>query len=413
MNAHEHAIAPDHKPSNPIVWGAYLACSWTWCIGMFMPALLLRDFGWLGYLVFSIPNVLGAAAMGWVLTSRKQSEDFVTRHPQAIWWFSAVTIAFHVFWILWVFVYLRMALPMSQNASYGLIGAFIAFWLVTKRSSYFKRLPQLSVVLWILSFLVLIATFVTPDLAPIVSGFHEANPSSAMGLFLIPLSMFGFLLCPYLDITFHHARQQLDTRLRGRIGFTIGFVIMFASMIALTTQYAPMLIDALDNGTIANPTQTPWLGGVLLAHILFQWVFTMQVHMDRVKSLPTDKVPEYRYLIGIGLLAGLVGFFIDKVPAYAGMNAGEIVYRCFMGAYGLVFPTYVLYRAVLARKGAKPMPMTSVWGAIILVSPMFWMGFIEGQSVWLLTGMGMVLMIAGIGWVNRRQGVAGTQQTSR
>lgn len=409
MNAHEHAIAPDHKPSNPIVWGAYLACSWTWCIGMFMPALLLRDFGWLGYLVFAIPNVLGAAAMGWVLTSRKQSEDFVSKHPQAIWWFSVVTIAFHVFWILWVFEYLRMALPMTQNASYGLIAAFIAFWLVTKRSGYFKRMPQLSVVLWVLSFLVLVSTFVTPDLGPISDRFHDSHPSNAMGLFLIPLSTFGFLLCPYLDITFHHARQQLDTKQRGRIGFTIGFVIMFASMIVLTTRYAPMMIDALDNGTVANATQTPWIGAVLLGHILFQWVFTVQVHMDRAKTLPAGRVPEYKYLIGIGLLAGLVGFFAKNIPDYAGMNAGEIIYRCFMGAYGLVFPTYVLYRAVLARKGTKPMPMGAVWGAIILATPMFWMGFIEGESVWLLTGMALVLMIAGIGVVNRRQGLAGTR----
>lgn len=406
MNAHEHAIAPDHKPSNPIVWGAYLACSWTWCIGMFMPALLLRDFGWLGFVVFAVPNVLGAAAMGWVLASREQSEDFVARHPQAIWWFSVVTIAFHVFWVLWVFEYLRMALPMTKNASYGLIASFIAFWLVSKRSSYFNRMPQLGTVLWILSFLVLVATFVLPDLQPISDQFHEAHPSTPKALFLLPLSVFGFLLCPYLDITFHHARQQLDTKARGRIGFTVGFGIMFAAMILLTTRYAPMTVDALTSGTIANPTQTPWIGAALLGHILFQWVFTVQVHMDRVKALPIERVPAYRYLIGLGLLAGLVGFYANKLPDYAGMNAGEIFYRCFMGAYGLVFPTYVLYRAVLARKGAKPMSMGAVWGAILLATPMFWMGFIEGDLPWLITGMGVVLMIAGIGLVNRRQSIA-------
>lgn len=412
MNAHEHAIAPDHKPSNPFVWGAYLACSWTWCIGMFMPALLLRDSGWLGYAVFAIPNVLGAGAMGWVLTSGKQSTDFVSRHPAAIWWFSAVTIAFHVFWILWVFIYLRMALPLTQNASYGVIAAFIAFWLLSKRSGYFKRMPQLGTSLWTFSALALIATFVTPDIGPIVKEFSAAHPSSASALALLPLSVFGFLLCPYLDITFHHARQQLDTKQRGRIGFTLGFGVMFASMIVLTTRYAPMVIEALDNGTVANPTQTAWLPGLLLAHILFQWVFTVQVHMDRVKALPVDRVPAYRYLIALGLLAGLVGFLAKDIPDYAGMNFGEVVYRCFMGAYGLVFPTYVLYRCVLARKGAKPMPMGAVWLAIVAATPMFWMGFIEGRSVWMVAGMALVLMIAGIGWVNRRQGPSSTPSDS-
>ncbi len=402
MNAHEHAIAPEHTPSNPIVWGAYLACSWTWCIGMFLPALLMRDSGWLGFVVFAVPNVIGAAAMGWVIKSREQSEAFVRQHPRAIWWFSVVTIAFHVFWVLWVFLYLRMALPMTKNASYGVIAAFIAFWLVSKRSSYFNRMPQLGTVLWVLSFAVLIATFVLPDLGPIVARFSETHPSRASALFLAPISIFGFLLCPYLDITFHHARQQLATKQRGRIGFTLGFGIMFALMIVLTTRYAPLLVDAMQgHQTIALPT--PWLGAALLGHILFQWVFTVQIHLDRVKSLPIGRVPAYRVIIGLGLLAGLVGFFADKIPSYHGMLGGEVIYRCFIGAYGLVFPCYMLYRVVIARDGAKPMSFTAMWTAIILATPMFWMGFIEGDSMWLVTGMGVVLMIAGVGAVNRRQ----------
>ncbi|MFG0246023.1 MAG: hypothetical protein ACF8MF_08260 [Phycisphaerales bacterium JB052] len=405
--AHEHAVAPEHKPSNPIVWGAYLACSWTWCIGMFLPVLLLRDFGWLGFLVFAVPNVIGAAAMGWVLKSRGESETFVLKHAKAVWCFSAVTLAFHVFWVLWIFQYLRMGLYMSQNASYGVLAAFIAFWLVTKRSSYFKRMPQLATALWIFSALVLVATFVTPDLGPINQRFHKAHPSNAMGLFLLPISTFGFLLCPYLDVTFHHARQQLGNKQRGRIGFTVGFMVMFALMIVLTTRYAPMINDAL-NGQRANPTQTTWIGAVLLAHILFQWVFTVQVHLDRVKAMPIKSVPPYNMLIGVALLAGLIGFFATNLPSIAGLSGGEIVYRCFIGAYGLVFPTYVLYRAVLARNGARPMSMVAVWGAIVLATPMFWLGFMQGESVWLAPGMGIVLMIAAIGIVNRKQGVTGS-----
>ncbi len=406
MNAHEHALAPEHKPSNPIVWGAYLACSWTWCIGMFMPALLLRDFGWLGFVVFAVPNIIGAGAMGWVLRSREDSESMVRKHPTAIWWFSAVTLAFHVFWVLWVFRYLRMALPMPQNASYGVLAAFIAFWLVTKRSSYFRRMPQLATALWIISFLVLISTFVLPDLQPISNRFHEQHPSSAMGLFMLPISIFGFMLCPYLDVTFHHARQQLDTRTRGRIGFTLGFGLMFAMMIVLTTRYAPMVLDAM-NGQMTNPTQTKWIGAVLLAHILFQWAFTVQVHLDQVKSLPIEKVPPYRMLIGIALGAGMVGFFAQNLPPFAGLEGGEIVYRSFLGAYGLVFPTYVLYRILMARNGRKPLSIGAMWGAIIVATPMFWMGFMQGESVWLAPGIAIVLLVAGIGVINRTQGVAG------
>lgn len=50
-------------------WAAYLACSWTWCIGMFLPVLLVRDYGVWGFVVFAVPNVVGAGAMGWVLSA--------------------------------------------------------------------------------------------------------------------------------------------------------------------------------------------------------------------------------------------------------------------------------------------------------------------------------------------------------
>ena len=30
-------------------WAIYLGMSWTWCIGMFLPVLLIRDFGPLSF----------------------------------------------------------------------------------------------------------------------------------------------------------------------------------------------------------------------------------------------------------------------------------------------------------------------------------------------------------------------------
>ncbi|MDB5302268.1 MAG: hypothetical protein JWO87_3931, partial [Phycisphaerales bacterium] len=53
---------PDNSRLFALGWGAFLACSWTWCIGMFLPVLLVRDFGEMGWLVFAAPNVVGAAA---------------------------------------------------------------------------------------------------------------------------------------------------------------------------------------------------------------------------------------------------------------------------------------------------------------------------------------------------------------
>src|SRR3954471_24793497 len=59
------------KPTLPFFsalnWAAFLGASWTWCIGMFLPVLLIRDYGPSMWWAFAVPNVIGAAAMGWIL----------------------------------------------------------------------------------------------------------------------------------------------------------------------------------------------------------------------------------------------------------------------------------------------------------------------------------------------------------
>ena len=87
---------------------------------MFLPVLLVRDMGIWGWIVFAVPNVVGAAAMGWVLSRPDQSRQMVRDHLPACAAFSAVTIAFHVFFLLW-FVPRLVGLP----------AAAIAFALVT------------------------------------------------------------------------------------------------------------------------------------------------------------------------------------------------------------------------------------------------------------------------------------------
>jgi len=96
-----------------------------------------------------------------------------------------------------------------------------------------------------------------------------------------------------------------------------------------------------------------------------------------------------------------------KLPAYAGLTGGEIVYRSFMSAYGLVFPTYMLYRVVMDRRGKSILSLRMMWSMIVLAFPMFWMGFIERQAIWLIPGMGVVVLGAIILFVKRPNTVAG------
>src|SRR5688500_16462821 len=80
-----------------IGWALFLAASWTWVIGMFLPVLLVRDFGMWGWIVFAVPNVIGAAAMGWRLRDADASKRFVRGHASACRACSLVTIAYHSF----------------------------------------------------------------------------------------------------------------------------------------------------------------------------------------------------------------------------------------------------------------------------------------------------------------------------
>src|SRR4051812_10077052 len=92
---------PKSAISSPLSWAVFLACSWTWCIGMYLPVLLVRDYGVWGWVVFAVPNVIGAAAMGWVLRDWMRSVRIMAAHAHACIAFSLVTVAFQVYFLEW------------------------------------------------------------------------------------------------------------------------------------------------------------------------------------------------------------------------------------------------------------------------------------------------------------------------
>lgn len=390
-------MSKDQPAGGVLRWGAYLGCSWTWCIGMFLPALLLRDFGLTGYLVFAIPNVIGAALMGWMLRSRTQSESMAEKHATAIGWFSIITIAFHVYWIVWLFSFAQRMLPIPQEYLFGAGAVAVAWTIVTGRGIKAGRESQLGLVVWVMSLCVLIASFVFPDaISPttreIIASVNEKSPIATGAVWMIPVCLLGFGLCPYLDATFHHGRQQLGSQASGRAGFTMGFGIMFASMIVLTYQYSGLIITTL-NGDADSIVIDPLMGAAILAHIMCQWIYTVRVHLARLPMLPGGG-PSMQATYGVAILAGIAALVVPKLASHAGLSAGELVYRCFIGAYGLLFPAYVLFRIVRLRTTEQATPMRWMWLVVGITTPMFWMGFMEGHPFWLVPGAVMVALLA-------------------
>ncbi|HUB27903.1 MAG TPA: hypothetical protein VL992_20935, partial [Tepidisphaeraceae bacterium] len=181
-------------------WAIFLGVSWTWCIGMYLPVILVRDYGIWAFVVFAVPNVVGAAAMAWVLPDAEASREMVTRHRAACECFSIITVAFHLFfylaWIEFFFYWTPVGLP-------NFLGMLFALAVLVGGLRAGNRLAALVVMMGS-------CAAITKLVSAGAISFSLPNYPSTSVANLVPLAMvctFGFLLCPYLDLTFHEARQ--------------------------------------------------------------------------------------------------------------------------------------------------------------------------------------------------------------
>ncbi|MGP1271874.1 MAG: hypothetical protein ACTS22_00925 [Phycisphaerales bacterium] len=383
-------------PARPLAWGAFLGASWTWCIGMYLPILLVRDLGLAGYLVFAIPNVLGAAAMGWVLRSPQASRQLVNNHSTACAWFGVVTIGYHLFWLAWLGVWAITSLPNPVWTAAGLAGVacVLAVLAPAVRRDGPARLTALAVML------ISLAAMVTFLLAPSPAEPTIENRLRSIGmvndaLWMAPVSVLGFLLCPYLDPTFHRARQACDTPAGGRIAFGFGFGVCFALMIVFTLLYAGPIVGFVDGSGgegVAIPTTVAVLLGL---HIAFQWAFTVAVH-NRERRADPVRLPLAPWFL-VGSLALGAGLALLAGHRTLGMAPGEIGYRAFLSFYGLVFPAYAWLNMIdLPRLGLRrptPRSLLITWAAIVLASPFYFVGFMLRDEPWLAVGVGIIILM--------------------
>jgi hypothetical protein len=369
-------------------WGAYLACSWTWCIGMFLPVLLVRDFGIWGFVVFAVPNVVGAAGMGWVLRASSAGEILRT-HASAVRAFSEVTWAFQIYFLLWLIV---------CNSAIGLAAASVAFVLVMVQmfvagygaSAGANR--RWAMFLWLMS-----AGFMAWGLVRGLLGVPHETPQLDPShlVWLSPVCAFGFLLCPYLDITFLLARRSQQAS-GARASFTLGFGLLFAAMIAFTLLYAGRF--AWSGAPVSLLDSTGVVASLIYIHIILQISFTTLVHGSARVAVTGRRGIDLPRGIVIGVLAPLFAIVATwPTRSHSGLSSGEIIYRLFMSFYGLVFPAYVWLCMIPVRgeRGTqKPTraKLTVLGIAVALAAPCFWMGFIERQTWWLGPGLGVVLV---------------------
>ena len=383
------------REAGPIGWAAFLASSWTWCIGMFLPVLMLRDYGGWGWTLFALPNVFGAAAMGWILRDRDASFAVLQAHRPACRWFSIVTITFHAYFAIALLPRLMGDTFIAMAAA--LVPAVTLLW--GRRGARATIAASLVLAVSVLAILAYVA------LQGLV-GLPPPAKSRVDLLWLAPVTVFGFLLAPYLDLTFHRARQS-TTRAGGRTAFGVGFGVFFLLMIVFTVLYAQPLIDALA-GSRRLSVRSDLFVGVLAVHLALQTAFTVVAHAAALND-KRDAGPGWvRAVAGAVVIVALalaLRWVGHQFPVYHGywgqrLDSFELIYRMFMAFYGLVFPAYVWLFMVPAMRRRRAVaahpPRTATlvfFGAVlVLAAPAYWMGFIEGRMVWLLPGLALVML---------------------
>lgn len=388
-------------------WAFFLAVSWTWCIGMFLPVLLIHDMGAWVWLAFALPNVLGAAAMGWVIRRKEDSEALIQSHRLAFMSFSVVTVAFHAMFITWLFgnmpttfisgillvVCVQGILIGGLLRGKAMLLSAVAIWFVSVgvTSYWLYELNQLFE-----------PAFGGDTWLPALDG---ARPTWFMDLvFLVPVMILGFAACPYFDLTFHRAASNLDRRAR-RLAFSLGFGFLFLGMIVLTFLYARPIDLLLPTWAIGQPQQqllSVVIPTLFSVHVGMQAGLTGGYHLREVAAVGQTKQTRTWGLAICLIVAGLVAFIthaMNQMPTdkqTSPLLAGELLYRIFMGFYGLVFPTYALL-FLLPSRGTTDQPVTQkdwlVFGVtVILALPFFWYGFIAEQYVFLLPGVAVMLL---------------------
>ncbi|MFK7790447.1 MAG: hypothetical protein AB8C95_13255 [Phycisphaeraceae bacterium] len=388
MKNDSYPIQPDtgtpftRGPIAGLLWGVFLGCSWTWIIGMVFPALLLRDYGLYGWFVFAIPNVLGAAAMGLVLYRPQWSVNIVTNHRVACQNFTVITVAFHLFVVAWLFSKLfgLAAVPMLVVA----VGLCAMLGLRNRNTAMLFVAVAVAVVSW--------GCFSWATQAPGAWSLAqwawptvENRLTKTDLLWFAPAALFGFALCPYLDLTFHRARINTSPG-TGVLAFFFGFGIVFCSMIVFSICYGAQLLPFIHGDPDAKLNGL-WL--VLLAvHLTLQAGFTVTVH---VREAMEDKQANIPWLVAAGGLAILLGLAarLEGLPDFprllADLTWGEAGYRVFLLFYGTVLPGYVWLimiprlRGPLSPRGVDIRMF--IYAVVCGLSLAFaWVGFAMGDS---------------------------------
>lgn len=365
--------------SRVVAPGAFLAASWTWCIGMFLPILLARDFGPWAYILFALPNCVGAGVMGRVM-ARHGPAEVLAAHGRASLVFGAVTMAFQWFFLIWLLADSPRE-QMLRLIPAVIVGMLLATWW--RRGRFPGGVGGVAAV--VISLALGAVWLIRGD----VPGVAPPGALRPMGE-LLPLAgvcSLGFLLCPYLDRTFLQTADRCGPQ-AAPAAFVVGFLGIFPLLILITHLAWPSL------GVQPGPLRPSLYPALLSLHVAMQLGFTIAAHERAMADEPSrgpgvSMAGGLAFLIGAGLAAaaGLLPLGLH------GLAPHEVVYRGFMAFYGLIFPAYVWCCMIPGGWTCVPTRrrLLAFAAAVVFGAPFFYLGMMMRETWWLLPGISMVL----------------------
>ena len=355
--------------ANTAGWGLFLTSSWTWCIGMWLPSIMLFRYGWPGFWVFAIPNVLGCAIMGYLLRSREASTRMVAAHRGPMRWFSVATIAYQLFFLSYIFGIGDPETDVSSALYVPLLAwavALIGSWLPWKAWPWFGTLIfAASMTTWIIR-----GTGLSID-------FDQNEPDQDLWL-LAPLIILGFLACPWLDPTFHRARQLAASKHAFGV-FGVTFLVMLLFVASYCLPYPASYWE------------------LIVAFFCYQTIFTMSAHLREIRLLEApDGWGTTGILTGLTLIGVAIGYGMFQVCCEELIGPWLLdTYLRFLALYGLVFPAWIL-AFMLGRGRRTPGRYLILAIGLLIALPMAEIGMLHASKWWLIPAVLIVIATAAV-----------------
>jgi hypothetical protein len=308
----------------------------------------------------------------------------VERHRSACQWFSIITICYHAFVVFWLF-----------DRAFDVVGWVAPVLLTVVFILAGRWILPIAVLITIVSWVCFATVGNLPEAWP---DMQRTPPSDTIDLVIFAaIAPIGFLLCPYLDLTFHRAAQQSESTSGGApMTFLIGFGVVFFSMIIFSLAYAEILAPMMaaettwNDSVISNSSRWRLALGV---HMIIQASFTVAIHLRQLRQARKERSESMNRVMNGLCVAAVLALIVISVPrGLKGIELDEAIYRAFLIFYGVVFPAYMLMHVVPTRgsvnQGIRDCGLIL---AILVAFPLAWVGFVEKQN-WFMVGAGSAIL---------------------